>query len=137
MAILWPSSIFKFNYGTGLGEIAATFIISYTLDSIDQTSTATLATHAIRHCNTSSAWNTCDWCDLVIFSCITYKFYCSNVSFINFLRSSPLFFVLFLSKSFYPCSSFSIQFVPPLKFIFIFFFSFNSFRIISLVKRLV
>jgi hypothetical protein len=33
MAVLWPSSIFKFNYGTALREIAATFITSSTLDS--------------------------------------------------------------------------------------------------------
>jgi hypothetical protein len=76
------------------------------LDSIDWTSMATMATHAIRHCNTSSTWNTCDWCDLVIFSCITYEFYCPNVSFITFLCSSPLLFVLFPSKSFYPFLSF-------------------------------
>jgi hypothetical protein len=55
MATLWPSSIFKFNYGTALGEIAATFITGSTLDSIDQAWMATMATHAIRHCNTSSA----------------------------------------------------------------------------------
>jgi hypothetical protein len=54
-AILRPSLIFKFNYGTDLREIAATFITSSTLDSIDQTLMATMATHAIRHCNTSSA----------------------------------------------------------------------------------
>jgi hypothetical protein len=34
-AILWLSLIFKFNYGTDLGEIAATFITSSTLDSIN------------------------------------------------------------------------------------------------------
>jgi hypothetical protein len=28
MAILWPSSIFKFNYGTDLRKIVATFITS-------------------------------------------------------------------------------------------------------------
>jgi hypothetical protein len=67
MAILWPSLIFKFNYGTALGEIAATFITSSTLDSINQTSSAAMATHAIRHCYTSSTQNTCDWCDLIIF----------------------------------------------------------------------
>jgi hypothetical protein len=38
-----------------LREIAVTFIISSTLDSIDRTSMATMAAHAIRHCNTSSA----------------------------------------------------------------------------------
>jgi hypothetical protein len=37
------------------------------LDSIDRTSMATTAAHAIRHCNTSSARNACDWCDLVVF----------------------------------------------------------------------
>jgi hypothetical protein len=37
------------------------------LDSIDRTLRATTATHAIRHCNTSSTRNVCDWCDLVIF----------------------------------------------------------------------
>jgi hypothetical protein len=37
-----------------------------------------------------------------IFSCITYKIYCSNVSFIIFLHSSPLLFVPFPSKPFYP-----------------------------------
>jgi hypothetical protein len=42
-ATLRPSLIFKFNYGTALGEIAATFIIGSTLDSIDQTSMATMA----------------------------------------------------------------------------------------------
>jgi hypothetical protein len=67
MAILQPSSIFKFNYGTDLGEIAVTFITTSILDSIAWTLTATMATHAIRHCNTFSAWNACDWCDLVIF----------------------------------------------------------------------
>jgi hypothetical protein len=66
MAVLWPSSIFKFNYGAAFRVIAATFIISSTFDSIDQTSTATMETHAIRHCNTSSTRNVCDWCDLVI-----------------------------------------------------------------------
>jgi hypothetical protein len=137
MAMLWQSLIFKFNYRTTLGEIVATFITGSTLDSIDRTWTATMATHAIRHCNTSSARNTCDWCDLVVFSCITYKFYCPNVSFMTFLRSSSLLFVLFPSKSFYSFLSFPMRFVPPLKFIFIFLFSFNSFRIISLVKRLV
>jgi hypothetical protein len=34
-AILWPSLIFKFNYGTALGEIVATFITGSTFDSID------------------------------------------------------------------------------------------------------
>jgi hypothetical protein len=34
-AILQPSIIFKFNYGTVLGEIMATFITGSTLDSID------------------------------------------------------------------------------------------------------
>jgi hypothetical protein len=48
MAILQPSLIFKFNYGTALREIVATFIISSTLDSIDQTMMATMAAHAIR-----------------------------------------------------------------------------------------
>jgi hypothetical protein len=50
MAILQPSSIFKFNYGTILREIGATFITSSTLDSIDQTLTTTIATHATKHC---------------------------------------------------------------------------------------
>jgi hypothetical protein len=67
MAILQPSSIFKFNYGTALREMAATFITGSTLDSIDWTLTATMATHAIRHCYASSTWNACSWCDLVIF----------------------------------------------------------------------
>jgi hypothetical protein len=67
MAILQPSSIFKFNYGTTLREIVATFITGSTLDSINQTSMATTATHAIRHCNTFSTQNACDWCDLAIF----------------------------------------------------------------------
>jgi hypothetical protein len=67
MAILWPSPIFKFNYGTALEEIAATFITSSTLDSIDQTLMVTMATHAIRHCYTSSTQNACNWWDLVIF----------------------------------------------------------------------
>jgi hypothetical protein len=137
MAILWPSSIFKFNYGAALGEIAVTFITSSTFDSIDWTSTVTTETHAIRHCNTSSTLNACNWYALVVFSCITYEFYCSNVSFMTFLHSSPLLFILFPSKSFYPFLPFPIWFVLPLKFIFIFLFSFNSFRIISLVKRLV
>jgi hypothetical protein len=137
MAILQPSSIFKFNYGTVLGEIAATFITGSTIDSTDQTSLATMAIPAIRHCYTFSTQNACDWCDLVIFSCVTCKFYCSNVCFMFFLCSSPLLFVFFPSKSFYPFLHFPIQFVPPLEFIFILLFSFNSFRIISLVKRLV
>jgi hypothetical protein len=47
-AILQPSLIFKFNYGTDLGEIAATFITSSIIDSIDQTLMATTTTHAIR-----------------------------------------------------------------------------------------
>jgi hypothetical protein len=55
------------HYEAALGVIAATFITGSNLDSIDWTSTATTATHAIRHCNTSSTWNACDWCDLVIF----------------------------------------------------------------------
>jgi hypothetical protein len=97
-AILRQSLIFKFNYGTALEEMVVTFIIGSTLNSIDWTLTAATAAHAIRHCNTSSTWNACDWCDLVVFSCITYKFYCSNVSFITFLCSSPLLFVLFPSK---------------------------------------
>jgi hypothetical protein len=67
MAVLRPSSIFKFNYGAAFGVIAVTFIIGSTFDSIDRTSMATMATHAIRHCNTSSTRNVCDWCDLVIF----------------------------------------------------------------------
>jgi hypothetical protein len=54
------------HYEAALGVIAATCITGSNLDSIDQTSTATTATHAIRHCNTSSTWNACDWCDLVI-----------------------------------------------------------------------
>jgi hypothetical protein len=128
-AILRPSLIFKFNYGTALREIVATFIISSTLNSIDRTLMATTAAHAIRHCNTSSARNTCNWCNLVIFSYITYKFYCSNVSFMIFLHSSPLLFVLFPSKLFYSFLPFPVRFVPTLKFIFIFLFSFNSFRI--------
>jgi hypothetical protein len=64
MAILQPSLIFKFNYGTALGEIAATFITTSILDSIDQTLTVTIATHAIRHCYTSSTRNACDQCNL-------------------------------------------------------------------------
>jgi hypothetical protein len=67
MAVLWPSSIFKFNYGAAFGVIVATFIIGSTFDSIDRTLTVTTATYAIRHCNTSSTQNVCDWCDLVIF----------------------------------------------------------------------
>jgi hypothetical protein len=67
MAVLRPSSIFKFNYGAAFRAIAATFIISSTFDSIDRISTATMATHATRRCNTSSTRNVCDWCDLVIF----------------------------------------------------------------------
>jgi hypothetical protein len=67
MAVLQPSSIFKFNFGAAFGVIAAIFIIGSTFDSIDQTLTATTATHAIRHCNTSSTRDVCDWCDLVIF----------------------------------------------------------------------
>jgi hypothetical protein len=59
-AILRPSSSFKFNYRTTLGEIAVTFITSSTLDSIDWTSMATMAIHAIRHCNTFSTWNACN-----------------------------------------------------------------------------
>jgi hypothetical protein len=42
------------QFGAALREIAATFITSSTLDSIDRTLTATTAIHAIRHCNTSS-----------------------------------------------------------------------------------
>jgi hypothetical protein len=61
MAVLPPSSIFKFNYGAAFGVIVATFIIGSTFDSIDQTLMAAMATHAIRHCNTSSTWNVCDW----------------------------------------------------------------------------
>jgi hypothetical protein len=53
-AILRPSLIFKFNYKTALGEIVATFITGSTVNSIDQTSMATMAAHAIKHCNTSS-----------------------------------------------------------------------------------
>jgi hypothetical protein len=67
MAVLRPSSIFKFNYGAAFRVIAATFIIGSTFDRIDQTLMATMATHAIGHCNTSSTRNVCDWCDLVIF----------------------------------------------------------------------
>jgi hypothetical protein len=55
------------HYEAALGVIAATFIICSSLDSIDRTLTATMATHAIRHCNTSSTRNVCNWCDLVIF----------------------------------------------------------------------
>jgi hypothetical protein len=54
-AILQPSLIFKFNYGTALGEISATFITSSTLNSINWTSMATMAIHEIKHCNTFSA----------------------------------------------------------------------------------
>jgi hypothetical protein len=78
------------------------------LDSINRTSMATTAAHAIRYCNTSSTWNACNWCDLVIFSCITYKIYCSNVSFMIFLHSSPLLSVLFPFKPFYPFLPFPI-----------------------------
>jgi hypothetical protein len=55
------------HYEAALGVIAATFITGSNLDSIDRTSMATTATHAIRHCNTSSTQNACGWCDLVIF----------------------------------------------------------------------
>jgi hypothetical protein len=55
------------HYEAALGVIVVTFITGSNLDSIDRTSTATTATHAIRHCNTSSTRNACDWCDLVIF----------------------------------------------------------------------
>jgi hypothetical protein len=55
------------HYEAALGVIAVTFITGSTLDSIDWTSTATTATHAIRHCYTSSTQNACNWCDLVIF----------------------------------------------------------------------
>jgi hypothetical protein len=49
MAILQPSSIFKFNYGAALGEIMVTFITGSTFNSIDWISMATTETHAIRH----------------------------------------------------------------------------------------
>jgi hypothetical protein len=107
------------HYEAALRVIAATFIISSIFDSIDGTSMATTATHAIR----------LRLVRLSHFSCITYKFYCSNVSFMSFLHSSPFLFALFPSKSFYPFLPFLIQFVPPLKFIFTLLFSFNSFRI--------
>jgi hypothetical protein len=55
------------HYEAALGVIAATFITGSSFDSIDRTLMATTATHAIRHCNTSSTRNACDWCDLVIF----------------------------------------------------------------------
>jgi hypothetical protein len=55
------------HYEAALGVIAATFITSSNLDSIDRTSTATTAIHAIGRCHTSSSRNACDWCDLVIF----------------------------------------------------------------------
>jgi hypothetical protein len=44
------------------------------------------------------------------------------------LHSSPLLFVPFPSKPFYPFLPFSIRFVLPSEFIFIFLFSFNSFQ---------
>jgi hypothetical protein len=61
------------HYEAALRVIAATFIINSifiitsTFDSINWTLTATMATHAIRHCYTSSTRNACNWCNLVIF----------------------------------------------------------------------
>jgi hypothetical protein len=75
MAILQPLLISKFNYGTALGEIVATFITGSTLDSIDWTSTATMATHAIIHCNTSVRLRTFlkENVDSLIFKCVCKK----------------------------------------------------------------